>query len=324
MKKVARAADIVFFVFFGSVFLCITYFFKSNRNVQRDAFRRACGQKSPGVFKQPRAGDPCVRRRGPRGVRQVLLKAAAIQSHFLRAVHSSRPRSSNSTPRYFTLLCEAAATINVRILLEGEEKQAKVHVYSLTLIFNLWSKLHYRNGTFQEDMKKNLRDVAIPGTGLPLSVIARSKVLTLLLIIFVYPLICAVRGVCEWDARAFRQQLLLQDWFSFWRLNCRLASLHASCTGEKDYDLEDKLLFLERAEAAGVPVSPYFKKPSKFICKHRNEEGGLGLKSFTNAATGGDWIIQEALANDKRVLGPMLPPNAPLSTFRVVSALGVA
>ena len=33
------------------------------------------------------------------------------------------------------------------------------------------------------------------------------------------------------------------------------------------------------------------------ICKHRNEEGGLGFHAFTNATVGGDWIIQESLTN---------------------------
>jgi hypothetical protein len=33
------------------------------------------------------------------------------------------------------------------------------------------------------------------------------------------------------------------------------------------------------------------------ICKHRNEEGGLGFHAFKNATVGGDWIIQESLTN---------------------------
>ncbi len=55
------------------------------------------------------------------------------------------------------------------------------------------------------------------------------------------------------------------------------------------------------------------------ICKHRNEEGGLGIQVFRNAAAGGDWIIQELLSNDAS-LTRFLPDKAPLSTFRVITA----
>eukprot|EP00953_Heterococcus_sp_UTEX-ZZ885_P026190 14165-Heterococcus_DN1.PRE.5 len=56
-----------------------------------------------------------------------------------------------------------------------DNQQAKVQVYSLSLIFYLWNKPHYRNGTFQDDMVKNLRNVAIPGTGVPLSLMCILK-----------------------------------------------------------------------------------------------------------------------------------------------------
>merc|ERR1711998_9255 len=71
-----------------------------------------------------------------------------------------------------------------------------------------------------------------------------------------------------------------QDWFSFWRLNCRLATFHSSLTSYKeDYDLEDKWKFLVEAEKLNVAVTPYMKV-SGIVCKHRNEEGGLGFESF--------------------------------------------
>jgi len=55
---------------------------------------------------------------------------------------------------------------------------------------------------------------------------------------------------------AFRQQLLMpQDWFSFWRLNCRLATFHSCITKSKDYELEDKYLFLEMAKKKKVLFS---------------------------------------------------------------------
>lgn len=43
-------------------------------------------------------------------------------------------------------------------------------------------------------------------------------------------------------AQAYIEQLLCpQDWFSFWRLNCRLASYHALVTGSDGYRQEDKV-----------------------------------------------------------------------------------
>lgn len=83
--------------------------------------------------------------------------------------------------------------------------------------------------------------------------------------------------------------------------------------------MEDKWTFLCEAEKSGVPVSPSLRA-AKIVCKHRNEEGGLGYKSFSNAAKGGDWIIQEHLSNNSAKLGAVLPNNAPLSTFRVITA----
>merc|ERR1711924_149113 len=46
--------------------------------------------------------------------------------------------------------------------------------------------------------------------------------------------------------------------------------------------------------------------------------GGLGFQAFANAVAGGDWIIQERLANNAS-LQALLPRDAPLSTFRVIS-----
>jgi len=78
---------------------------------------------------------------------------------------------------------------------------------------------------------------------------------------------------------AFGSQLLEpEDWFAFWRLNCVLASYHAQIAGGDGYEMEDKLAFLEKCEAVGLPPSPWLKLPAKLICKHRNEvRVGLGL-----------------------------------------------
>ena len=207
----------------------------------------------------------------------------------------------------------------------GDRVQAQCQVYSLALVYRMWSLPHYRNGDFREDMAKNLRNVAIPGTGIPLSVLCYSKPIAVLFLITGYPLAALVaalnmhrRDVAK-VGRGFSQQLLCpEDWFAFWQLNCRLATYHASVTAEAEYDMEDKLEFLECAERNGIAVTPWMKT-KKLIVKHRNEEGGLGFHAFENCTSGGDWIIQEALENDDFV-SSLLPEEAPLSTFRVVSA----
>eukprot|EP00940_MAST-03C_sp_MAST-3C-sp2_P002396 g2396.t1 len=226
------------------------------------------------------------------------------------------------------------------------ELQAKVQVFSLTLVFKIWDRPHYRNGTFQDDMVKNLRNVAIPGTGVPLSWLARYKFLCYLFLWLGYPFVAFVAAANAYlfhanenqshngsggnpDPRssdrklaldaAFRQQLLMpQDWFSFWRLNCRLATYHASTVKSKDYGLEDKWTFLQTAEKKGVSVSPSLDLPG-VILKHRNEEGGLGFARYFSPHGGGNWIVQPILRNGPEV-SRLLPENAPLSTFRVITA----
>mmetsp|Transcript_10483 Transcript_10483/g.13689 ORF Transcript_10483/g.13689 Transcript_10483/m.13689 type:complete len:412 (+) Transcript_10483:97-1332(+) len=203
--------------------------------------------------------------------------------------------------------------------------QAKVQVYSLALVMWLWNKPHYRNGTFREDMVKNLRNVAIPGTGIPLSIFCYFRISAYLFLLFTYPLICLIaalhakRKTGTPVGKAYTEQLLTpQDWFSYWRLNCRLASLHAYVTKSADFDMENKWTFLVEGEKKGVPVSP-FLKTSGIVCKDKNEEGGMGIYFFKNAACGGDWIIQERLLNDDFVQS-LLPENAPLSTFRIITS----
>lgn len=52
------------------------------------------------------------------------------------------------------------------------------------------------------------------------------------------PLALSVRN---WAQSYIEQLLCPQDWFSFWRLNCRLASYHALVTGSLGYRQEDKV-----------------------------------------------------------------------------------
>ena len=226
--------------------------------------------------------------------------------------------------------------------------RAKVQIYSLALIMRIWDKDHYRNGDFQEDMIKNLRDVALPGTGIPLSYFAYHKILTYFFLLVLYPTVAWIAAFnrvyhnneeepTEYTKHSkvhhlyqcYNEQLIEpRDWFSYWRLNCRLATYHSYVTGKatkENYDCEDKWKFLIKSKEKDIAVTPWLDVD--IICKDRNEEGGLGFKAFKNAAntehnngTGGQWIIQEKLKNGK-FLSSMLPKtNPPLSTFRIISS----
>eukprot|EP00301_Raphidiophrys_heterophryoidea_P011598 c17740_g1_i1.p1 GENE.c17740_g1_i1~~c17740_g1_i1.p1 ORF type:complete len:408 (+),score=69.70 c17740_g1_i1:48-1271(+) len=200
-----------------------------------------------------------------------------------------------------------------------EHRHTRIHIFSLALIFRLWSAEHYRSGTFQNDKLKNLRNVAFPGTGIPLSLFCHFKLTAYVGVLIFYP-ICALIAAARFGnfAKSFHSFLLAPDnWFSFWRLNCRMVSYHHLVTREPQYEFEDKWTFLKQGQEAGLPVTPFFKCNS-IIVKHRNEEGGLGLKKYNNATTGGDWIIQEWFENSA-FLRSLLPSNAPLSTFRIIT-----
>merc|ERR1712050_80681 len=127
--------------------------------------------------------------------------------------------------------------------------------YSLASVPWLLSQPHYRAGTFQEDMRTNLRNVVLPTGlyGIPLSICVLNKmtvVLTGLLLIpfsaFVGSLWRKWKGLEDSASECFRRTLLEPtDWFQLWRLNCRLASMVALATKSKDFDMEDKWLFIK-------------------------------------------------------------------------------
>lgn len=107
----------------------------------------------------------------------------------------------------------------------------------------------------------------------------------------------------------------------------------------------------------GVSVTPYDDVTDTLVCKNKNIEGGMGIHFYKvgadfcvccpcailrharhclhcpssslrlaysrpfhaqNAAHGGEWILQEKLSNADW-LNALLPPNAPLSTMRVIT-----
>lgn len=205
------------------------------------------------------------------------------------------------------------------------KQHARIHLFSLASAFYLYSKPHYRKGTYRDDLMDNLRNVAIPGTGVPLSLFVRSKFLALSFVATASPLVSLGAAIHHWlttgesISKEFATRLLApNDWFNYWRLNCNVVGLHSYL--EKNppgYEMENKWTFLVEGEKRGVPVSPYLKTPA-LVIKHRNEEGGMGIFFYKNAADGGDWIIQERINNSDWV-SSLLPSSAPLSTFRVIT-----
>jgi hypothetical protein len=149
-------------------------------------------------------------------------------------------------------------------LREDENRQARVQLCSLALNIFLWDKIHYRHPSFAHDLRANLRNVAVPGTGLPLSFFCWTKLLGYLMLVLINPILCFLgavnvalkesakkggEGITFMNAlaRAYRQHLLFpDDWFSYWRLNCSLASWYWFVTRESGYDLENKWIFLQK------------------------------------------------------------------------------
>lgn len=205
----------------------------------------------------------------------------------------------------------------------ADSPQARAQLYSLFLVLWMWNRPHYRAGSFQTDMLTNLRNVAIPGTGIALSWLVQFRIVAFVFLIIGYPLVCLIAGLRKGGFRgaatAYSEQLLTpQDWFSFWRLNCVLASYHSQVTHAKGFHQEDKWTFLKSAEKAGIAVSPWLQ-PKTLVIKDKNEEGGMGIHFFSNAVHGGQWIIQEKLSNDA-FISSLLPQSAPLSTLRVITS----
>lgn len=167
----------------------------------------------------------------------------------------------------------------------GEDVWAKVQVYSLSLIFWMWYSPHYRSRTFQQDMIDNLRNVAIPGTGVPISEFCYNYYVCLLFVVLGNPLVCLCGAINKCrkgpsagfgdSLSAYYEQHLLHpdDWFSFWRLNCRLTSAQSLITQSSGFAFENKWKFLLDGYQAGVPVSP-FLEVEELVCKHMNVEGG--------------------------------------------------
>jgi hypothetical protein len=214
------------------------------------------------------------------------------------------------------------------------DTQACVVLFAMHgLTFRLWNRETYRNPTFQIDLQKNLRNVMIPGTGIPLSFWCWHLWMVVVLMTVVVPIVAWLgamhkawilkKSIVEFFVlwtRFYRLHLLHPpDWFHFWQINCRLATWHANVSDTEGYKYEDKWTFLYDGDDLGVPVSPFLKTPANLVVKDTNEEGGLGIHFYQNAVHGGRWILQEKMENSQE-LSKLLPDPCPLSTVRVITA----
>jgi hypothetical protein len=207
-------------------------------------------------------------------------------------------------------------------------RHVQIHLYNLILNVRLFNSPHYRKATYRMDLRDNLKNVAIPGTGVALSVFVLNKLFLLFFLFAVVPTVCfwssvnlLLRKSYSFSAASqdFVDSLLCPtDWCSLWRTNCNLVAYHSlRCGNPKGYEMENKWTFLSLGEEAGFPVSPFLPYPS-LVVKHRNIEGGMGIHFFSNALSGGDWIIQRRI-NNSPFVNSLLPDNSPLSTFRIIT-----
>jgi len=227
-----------------------------------------------GHYKMPASGRPTL------PVPEIVEKARDADWAFCRreAATACRATFAYWATLYEVILCGRKYS---ELSFLPEDRWARVQVYSLALIFTMFKRPHYRSKSFQQDMIDNLRNVAVPGTGIPLNIFCYSKLTVLLFVVLINPLICllgavnksrklkdaTIEGFVSTTCRLYVAHLLHpQDWFSFWRLNCRLVSYHSMITKARGYNQEDKWTFLVDGRAAGVPVSPFMDCDS-IVCK---------------------------------------------------------
>lgn len=217
-----------------------------------------------------------------------------------------------------------------------------VWLHTLALNMQLWNEPHYRADSLRHDLVDNFSNIAFPGTGIPMSWVCCSKIVAIMYLLVCHPWVILAaslvisRSTVHRRGRTFgeifEEELLApKHWFALWRINSTLVAAHHNAHThapkiQKEYRYENKWDFLELALqqsdktscAAKFKVTPIITEIGEMVCKHKNIEGGMGIHMFKNAVHGGDWILQKRLYNCAE-LQALLPANAPLSTFRVIT-----
>ena len=232
-----------------------------------------------------------------------------------------------------------------------EEMQAllsAIYFHTIGLTFKLWDVPHYRAEHLQEDLINNFSNVAIPGTGIPISLLCYHKLILWAYFVFVHPFltIVAAYNISSSPSHAnnrdmieiFGDELVAPGhWFLYWRINSTLVAAHytenisssdskvrEAISSQYQYENKWKLIELgtklrETKTFSNIKLTPVFgEEMPEIVCKHKNIEGGMGVYIFKNAINGGDWILQERLHNAPEIQ-KTLPKNAPLSTYRVIT-----
>lgn len=219
---------------------------------------------------------------------------------------------------------------------------AAVWLQSLAATFDLWDEPHYRADSLRHDLVANFSNISFAGTGIPFSLVCCCKLVAILYFVVVHPWVVLVSSLviarsevhCQGRSIAliFRDELLTPGhWFALWRINSTLVAAHHHAHGNQpqvqaEYNYENKWEFLKLAlKQSQMPahfprfkVTPIITNVGEIVCKHKNIEGGMGIHMYKNATEGGDWILQERLRNCDE-LQELLPADAPLSTFRVIT-----
>jgi len=158
-----------------------------------------------------------------------------------------------TTAIYWTALCYWTATgssiASDPPFLELSLPQ-RVHLYSWATMGRLWWQPHYRAPNLQQDMYANFKNLAIPGTGFPMSVFVCHWAVAAMFMACGLPLACLGaamvqawrQGSVEGIAQEYSRQLLSpQHWFATWRLNSMVIAMHSSVTKSQSYAMESKV-----------------------------------------------------------------------------------
>eukprot|EP01060_Flectonema_neradi_P011326 TRINITY_DN18418_c0_g1_i2.p1 TRINITY_DN18418_c0_g1~~TRINITY_DN18418_c0_g1_i2.p1 ORF type:complete len:476 (+),score=62.02 TRINITY_DN18418_c0_g1_i2:67-1494(+) len=223
-----------------------------------------------------------------------------------------------------------------------------IYFHTIGLTFKLWSVPHYRAEHLQEDLINNFSNIAIPGTGIPASLLCYHRYILWAYFITVHPLLTLVAAfnISSSPAHANNRDMLTifgdelvapGHWFLYWRINSTLVAAHYTenmsnqdsrirdaVSSQYQYENKWKLIELgtklrENKAFSNIKLTPVFgDEMPEIVCKHKNIEGGMGVHIFKNATSGGDWILQERLHNAPEIQR-ILPSSAPLSTYRVIT-----